>query len=382
MFGGAGYERRGGCIFTKRSVAAYLHNLREHFGSVRWYAREIDQSNMLRGEINRTRIGLFDISGSISNLGRAWFEMVRGTGAHYVLAFLPAGMYLAPIAPWLSLKTRRFAVYLANDYPEHIERSRSRRSWTWTMLFKVAHTTVLGTADVVIARGRRLARLASRYCSEVHETIPIAHVPDSEPSPEDVRRRTSGTANGRFVFTYVGKIRGGKGVDFLLEAFERLCVEFSEKNIFLHVAGDGPDLAKMKARVRTSDCEDKIKFYGWVDAPRRVERVFELADVLVMPTSTYPEGVPRVIDEAMMRGVPVVATDVGGLQDEFAPDQILLVKPGSVEALAEGMRILLTNPERRKTQIKGGLRRRERWSDFQSAADQHATIIHGDRDAE
>ena len=66
-------------------------------------------------------------------------------------------------------------------------------------------------------------------------------------------------------------------------------------------------------------------------------------DVLVCPSDS--EGTPRAVIEAMLAGVPVVATCVGGMPDLLADRQTgILVEPGSATALAAAVTALLRDP--------------------------------------
>ncbi len=90
------------------------------------------------------------------------------------------------------------------------------------------------------------------------------------------------------------------------------------------VVGDGPDLPRLKERVRQARLDARFHFLGWRDRPTDLLPAF---DVVAMP-SRY-EGLPLVAVEAMSARVPVVAFGVDGLAD-------LLQPPFSVEAGDEG----------------------------------------------
>jgi glycosyltransferase involved in cell wall biosynthesis len=68
-------------------------------------------------------------------------------------------------------------------------------------------------------------------------------------------------------------------------------------------------------------------------------------DVFVLPS--LAEGTPNCVIEAMACGVPVIATNVGGIPDILDPECGILIPPGNANALAEAMLTLARNPERR-----------------------------------
>jgi len=71
------------------------------------------------------------------------------------------------------------------------------------------------------------------------------------------------------------------------------------------------------------------------------------------------EGTPNGIIEAMAHGVPIIASAVGGIPDIIDPQSGILVPPGDAGALADAMRLLAQDPERRKEM---GAAARERYA--------------------
>ena len=99
-----------------------------------------------------------------------------------------------------------------------------------------------------------------------------------------------------------------------------------------YVASISPELA------------DRVEFAGWVDPPWSARRTF---DVLAVPSFT--EGFPLVIVEAMLAGIPVVASAVGGIPEIVVDgDTGLLVPPHDAPALADALRRLLGDPDLRQ----------------------------------
>lgn len=143
---------------------------------------------------------------------------------------------------------------------------------------------------------------------------------------------------GRLV--YVGRLADKKGVDVLVEALARL------DGAHLDVIGDGPDRAALEAQARRLGVEDRVRFLGKL--PRAdVLSALATAHLVVIPSRVGAggdmDGTPVVLCEAMAAGVPVVASDLGGL-GECIDDGVdgLLVPPGDVDALAAVLSQALT----------------------------------------
>ncbi|MGQ5488230.1 glycosyltransferase family 4 protein [Thauera sp. ZXT1-4] len=84
----------------------------------------------------------------------------------------------------------------------------------------------------------------------------------------------------------------------------------------------------------------------WIDHVEDVRPIVERASVFVLP-SYYREGVPRSIQEAMAMGRPVITTDMPGCRDTVVHGENgFLIKPRSIEALVDTMRVFIQNPPR------------------------------------
>ena len=111
----------------------------------------------------------------------------------------------------------------------------------------------------------------------------------------------------------------------------------------LVLVGEGPERPRLEALVRSLGIEDRVEFAGWSAPPWTETWSF---DVLAM--SSDNEGFPLVIVEAMLAGMPVVATSVGGIPEVVVPGATgLLVPPDDPGALADALRRLAADPELR-----------------------------------
>jgi len=81
---------------------------------------------------------------------------------------------------------------------------------------------------------------------------------------------------------------------------------------------------------------------------QRMDEVLARADIAVLPS--YHEGVPRFLLESAAAGLPLIATDIEGCRMLVCPGKNgMLVPPGCPEALAGALRILITDPDLRRT---------------------------------
>ena len=145
-----------------------------------------------------------------------------------------------------------------------------------------------------------------------------------------------------FTIGYIGQLIGHKGIAILLEA-----LTFMSEDTRLTIVGDGEQAGYLKDLSRRLDVEGRVEFTGKIDN-RHIATVHERIDVVVVP-SIWPENSPVVITEAMASGIPVVASDIGGIP-ELVEDGVtgFLVPPRDARALAERVEYLRRHPDERR----------------------------------
>jgi glycosyltransferase involved in cell wall biosynthesis len=124
----------------------------------------------------------------------------------------------------------------------------------------------------------------------------------------------------------------------------------------LKVAGDGP----LEAELRSRAAGVPVEWLGRV-APEAVRELLHGAAMAVIP-SVSGDVMPFAALEAMAAGVPVVASDAGSLPEVLGADSCVPKKDAA--ALAERMRALWDDPERRRREGEAGIARaRERFGE-------------------
>ena len=137
-------------------------------------------------------------------------------------------------------------------------------------------------------------------------------------------RKNDYEANGVFTIVHVGRFMKVKNHKTLIRAFAR----FAEKkeSIRLQLLGEGELLDEMKDYAEKLKVADKVEFLG---LQSNVYPYLNKADVFCLP-SEY-EGVPMTLIEAMGTGLPIVASNVGGIPDMLVNgENALLVEPNYV----------------------------------------------------
>jgi glycosyltransferase involved in cell wall biosynthesis len=148
-----------------------------------------------------------------------------------------------------------------------------------------------------------------------------------------------------FEIICVGRLAAVKGQHVLIAAMAALVQE--GRHIRLRFAGDGPDRAALSQDVKNRGLADCVSFEGNVNQDKLLD-LYRESDALVL--SSFAEGLPVVLMEAMAMEIPCVAPWVNGIPEiiTHATDG-LLAPPGDAEALARAIGRLMDDAELRRT---------------------------------
>lgn len=137
----------------------------------------------------------------------------------------------------------------------------------------------------------------------------------------------------------VGSMANGyKGHEYAIEALSLLRKNGHDAN--LTIIGDGPRRQLLERLRSELGLDDEVSLPGAFDR-REVVKAYDCADILLQPSLT--EGMPRTVIEAMARGLPVVATSVGGSVELVDPR--LLVATRDATALASAVERLISSKD-------------------------------------
>jgi glycosyltransferase involved in cell wall biosynthesis len=167
----------------------------------------------------------------------------------------------------------------------------------------------------------------------------------------------------------VGRVVYQKGYDVALRALAGL------KDVDWHwyIAGDGPHLPILQHMLREYDLEDRVHFLGWETADE-VKKQYAAANLFLHPSRH--EGMPNAILEAMASELPVIATRISGNEELVIDGQTgLLVTADDSKELAESLRTLLGQAERRKQMGVAGRRRAEESFGWKYVAERYQSIL-------
>ena len=203
---------------------------------------------------------------------------------------------------------------------------------------------VLRRAARVTAVSSYLAQRAASVAGLDPERILV------QPMPLDVHR-LSGVSHGGGGVVTVGRLVEQKQVGVLLEAVAHL--RNRGRVLPLRIIGDGPERTALEYRARRLGIEETTRFVGAVE-PDEIPEAIGDADVFAFPA--VHEGLGLAVAEALVLGVPVVATRQGGGVTDLVPSSGAgrIVEAGDAEEMAHAIDQLAGDPESRRSAAAEG----------------------------
>jgi len=156
--------------------------------------------------------------------------------------------------------------------------------------------------------------------------------------PSRARQRS---LNEPFTLLSVGRLSAPKGYPILIEAVGLLRAR--GRNVRLTLVGEGPERVRLEKLIALRDVGDCVRLAGACNHDRLPD-YYESSDAFVL--SSFLEGVPVVLMEAMAMELPCVATWITGIPEIIEKDvEGLLVPPASASAIADAVERLIGDPE-------------------------------------
>lgn len=233
-------------------------------------------------------------------------------------------------------------VFLADDSKyKRLMKPVQRRVLNASLVFAVSEYT----ADQLRDNGVRDITLCYNGINlAARQTTDSIHIADEA---EPVRTAFAEAAANPTLLT-VSRLQRYKGQDKVIECLPRLITEFPDLRYV--VVGKGEDMEYMKSVAEAHGVSDRVIFTGFV-ADELVTRLYELADIYVMPTRIHAKGLEGFgisFLEAYATRTPVIGPTVGGPRSAVVDGETgLLVDPEDTDEIETAIRDLLSDGEKR-----------------------------------
>jgi glycosyltransferase involved in cell wall biosynthesis len=197
----------------------------------------------------------------------------------------------------------------------------------------------------------------------------------AEPAERAALRERLGLPEG-ILAAWTGRLLRGKGLETLLEALARLGGDVPDLRVVLVGSGEGQALSvedDLRRRAAESDLAGRVVFAGRLEG---VEHALRASDLFAFPSVFEGLGISLV--EAAACGLPAVASRTGGIVDVVDDGRSgLLVPPADPAALAEGLRALATDADRRAALGREARRVALARFDERDAVDRYRAVFRG-----
>ena len=218
--------------------------------------------------------------------------------------------------------------------------------WIENFVLRKYATRILAVGQMVADINRR--NYGKRKVDVIPNGIPKPKFPQVK-ERERLRREITGNGSHPIVIT-VGRFSHAKGYEDMIEAFGIL--QQRAANPKLVMVGSGTTVDHIKEQISDLNLDHSVILTG---EREDVPSLLALSDVYA--SSSHREGLPLAVLEAMMAGLPVVATSVGDIPNVVTEETGVVVPPHHPELLADALEDLLKNPKKREAMGQAAYRR-------------------------
>lgn len=278
----------------------------------------------------------------VRSLGVFW-RALREIDCVWLLGPHPLALGFALLAV---ARGRRVVLGVRQDSPAYVRsRHPGRRGLLLGALALEGAFRVLARVMPVIVVGPDLAR-RYRHSPDLLE-IAVSLVEADEVTTVEAALQAHGS---ELTVLSVGRLDAEKNPIMLAEVFARLPENGCTWR--LDICGEGRLEGALRTRLAELGLLDRTSLRGYVDFGEALREIYRTSDVLLHISHT--EGLPQVIIEALAAGLPVVATDVGGI-GEAVGHCVVLVRPGDIDGAVRAIRRIAEEPQLRRRLVEAGL---------------------------
>jgi glycosyltransferase involved in cell wall biosynthesis len=198
-------------------------------------------------------------------------------------------------------------------------------------LFKRERRALELARSVIVTSRHTAARLADFG-------VPVERMRVVRPGVDGTRRRRKSSFSRVPVLLCVASLTARKGQDVLLRALARLR-RFAWRLLLVGPVRDAAFAGRLRRLARDLRINDRVSFRGLVGSAE-LARLYQAADLFVLPS--HHEGYGIAVAEAVGHGLPVIASNVGGIPEAVAGARCRLVRPRDVAALTAALRSVLS----------------------------------------
>jgi glycosyltransferase involved in cell wall biosynthesis len=347
------YKQSDGAVYAERAFALFLDELRHRVEQLTLVGRLDPRPGTSRYRLSDgvRFVGLpfyetvtrpLSAAGGMAASVRGFWRMLDDVDAVWILGPHPLGPIFAAQGV---LRRRRVALGVRQDMGAYIRSRHPHRRWLWTAGAAMEGIwRLLGKRLPVIVVG---PELASQYASG-RAVLPVA-ISLIRTADVDGDQRAD-DYDGEIDVLSVGRLETEKNPLLLADVLARLVAR--QPRWRLTVCGEGPLQEALQQRLEELGVADRARLLGYVPLDGGLFDAYRSSQVMLHVSWT--EGLPQILFEAFAAGLPVVATDVGGIRAAVG-DATELVGAGDAEAAAAALERVVSDAARRAQLVRAGL---------------------------
>lgn len=214
-------------------------------------------------------------------------------------------------------------IFTAHGFAFNEDRSYISKS----VLFILNYITMILSHKTIVINSRELNQInVLPFLSKKTELIYIG-------IGEAQTLRVKKNADDPITIGTISELTKNKGLEYTIEAIARL----KNKNITFTVIGEGEERNRLEELIEARGVPDKVQLLGF---KANASSYLSLFDIFTL--TSVKEGMPYVILEAGLAGLPVVASNVGGIEEIIENGKSgILVEPKNVEQIVTALDVLI-----------------------------------------
>jgi glycosyltransferase involved in cell wall biosynthesis len=348
------YHRRGGKVYAERAFAIFLGRLRPSVERLVVLGRLSPPGGKARyplGDAELVELPFYPkaseplrVVPALARSLRPFWRALDDVDCVWVLGPHPLAIGFALMA---AARRRRVVLGVRQDLPTYV-RSRHPRRVDLRAMARMLEGAfrLLAVIFPVVVVGPELAR-KYRHSRAVLE-IAVSLVSEAEIIPVD--RALQRSYDGELRVLSVGRLEGEKNPLMMADVLARLNREHPRWRLI--VCGEGELAEPLDARLAELGQSQHAVLTGYVPFGAELRRLY--LDSHVLLHLSWTEGLPQVLLEAFAAGLPVVASDVGGIR-AAASEAVMLVPPGDSDAAARHLGGVAADRQLRERMVGAGL---------------------------
>lgn len=204
-----------------------------------------------------------------------------------------------------------------------------------SILFLLGYITMILSHKTIVINKREFEQVSKLPL--LSKKIELIYIGISENQTLTIEKE----ADSPIAIGTISELTKNKGLEYAIEAIARL----KNKNITFTIIGEGEERERLRNLIAERGLTDIVQLLGFKENASSYIGLFD-----IFTLTSLKEGLPYSILEAGLAGLPVVASDVGGISEIIENGKSgILIQPKNVEQIVESLSDLINNPEKRKT---------------------------------